>query len=760
MHQIGVGVLGPVFRTYEPSEDRLVAVKAFHLDITPEQARTLIEALERLITTDVAHPGVVASLAVGLEDDVPYLAQEYVAAESLDVAIRHYSPASIETAMPFIRQMAAAVDAAHEGGIVHGALHLRDIFVTPDEARVTGFGVVRALEEIGLAGPIRRPYTAPEVIAGRGWGAAADRFALAAIVYELLTGRRAAGTGDQVTERIRSIEGVSDPEHLEEVFATAFADDPEDRYSSVDRFVSALEFGVGDERAAAVGAEAEVDRHGDTAPLDLLAGLELHHPDPAVEQTLDSVERLESTTVDDLIEGHAEVDDENETDDQTDAQMDWSVEDPVEFSVDSTRAERAGEDDGPELELGPDELSPDELSDDDDDHDEVVDDDDVAGDRADLEVITHPTVSDDRYVADGQEQDHIQDQEEEEDDDGDNTDYPDAMPVLPPPTEETHNPRSAWSRAIVPVLAIAFVVGSIAYFLGIVLAPRDGPTDQVLEPQSALNTADTTDTTDTADAADLVNRELSAALVGAGAGSPPVDAASGAPARSSNPVVAETPSEETARPVESPSETPLGTRPDPEPPRVSATPVAGSPEVEAARTRTVRVPSPGAMAAPVVPEAVPATGWVLVRTEPPGATVTLDGIGRGQTPVSLRDVSFGTHRLEVSRPGFDTLRREVTVNEQETVVPVGVSLTPAGGSPLATGAAAETGSLAIRSRPPGARVTVDGTSAGVTPLDVSLPVGRHQVRIEGDGYQAWVTSIEVTSSEPAQVNASLERPAR
>ena len=168
MHQIGVGVLGPVFRTYDPSEDRLVSVKAFHLDITPEQARTLIEALERLITTELAHPGVVAPLAVGFEDDVPYLAQEYVAAESLDVAIRHYSPASIETAMPFIRQMADAVDAAHERGVVHGALHLRDIFVTPDEARVTGFGIVTALEEIGLAGPIRRPYTAPEVIAGAG----------------------------------------------------------------------------------------------------------------------------------------------------------------------------------------------------------------------------------------------------------------------------------------------------------------------------------------------------------------------------------------------------------------------------------------------------------------------------------------------------------------------------------------------------------------------------------------------------------------
>ena len=47
LHQIGVGALGPVFRTYEPERDRLVAVKAFRLDITPEQAQALADELSR-----------------------------------------------------------------------------------------------------------------------------------------------------------------------------------------------------------------------------------------------------------------------------------------------------------------------------------------------------------------------------------------------------------------------------------------------------------------------------------------------------------------------------------------------------------------------------------------------------------------------------------------------------------------------------------------------------------------------------------------
>ena len=48
MHQVGVGVLGPVFRTYDPDGDRLVAVKAFQLDLVPEQVEVFVGALKRV----------------------------------------------------------------------------------------------------------------------------------------------------------------------------------------------------------------------------------------------------------------------------------------------------------------------------------------------------------------------------------------------------------------------------------------------------------------------------------------------------------------------------------------------------------------------------------------------------------------------------------------------------------------------------------------------------------------------------------------
>src|SRR6187549_4250766 len=99
LHQIGVGALGPVFRTYEPERDRLVAVKAFRLDITPEQAQALADELTRSAEAGLFHPSIVEPIAAGVEGTVAYCAEEYVAAESLDVAMRHYAPAPIDTVL-------------------------------------------------------------------------------------------------------------------------------------------------------------------------------------------------------------------------------------------------------------------------------------------------------------------------------------------------------------------------------------------------------------------------------------------------------------------------------------------------------------------------------------------------------------------------------------------------------------------------------------------------------------------------------------
>src|SRR3954466_10269557 len=79
LHQVGVGALGPVFRTYEPTRDRLVALKGFRLDLVPEQGRALAEELSRATEAGLFHPSIVEPIAAGIEGTLAYRAEEYVA---------------------------------------------------------------------------------------------------------------------------------------------------------------------------------------------------------------------------------------------------------------------------------------------------------------------------------------------------------------------------------------------------------------------------------------------------------------------------------------------------------------------------------------------------------------------------------------------------------------------------------------------------------------------------------------------------------
>ena len=724
MHQIGVGVLGPVYRAYEPADDRLVAVKAFHLDLPPEQAQTLVDALTRVVEAELSHPALVLPIAVGLEQDVPYLAQEYVAGESLDVAMRHYAPGSLDTVLPFIRQLAAGIDAAHERGVVHGGLHLRDIFVTPQEARTTGFGVFTALEEVGLRGPIRRPYTAPEMIAGHAWGPEADRFTLGAIAYELLTGKRAAGMGRQVTERLAAVEGVTDTEALQSVFARALADAPETRYSSAARFVSALSAAVGREDAEDEGAALPLGL--DTAPYDsqsgdLLAGLELHResltpeslgdlgddddgqplaevavePDVDVSRAADepaAAVEVAGTVLADFVAARERDDDV--TVEAVAVEDLEEIEHPavvkVEEHPDATRLSENADDgsaDAADADDADDEIHPAELSD------------EVERAAADIEP------DDDSLISEFADDSGWRESSERVVD-----------PVLVA-TAGNVEEASRWSRltrTVAPLVVLAAVAAGAAYFVGLRLG-EPGPEevgDQLLGSEEASVPA---------------SRGTRAVAAG------DVELA---------PLVAEV-----LEPVGVVEDEPaLVVVPPPAPPARSPTTTAGAVEPS-------RGPEPDTTTV-----AETGVGWVLVRTSPTGADVSVDGVDRGRTPLSLSDVSFGAHQVDVRRDGYETQTREVRLSAAAPVAPVGVAL-----EPVSAGSARSVnlGSMLVDSRPPGARVVLDGNLVGTTPVVVpDIAVGTHRVSLEREGYQAWATTIDVSPSAHVRVAASLDRAPR
>ena len=235
---MGAGSLGPVFRAHDPIEGRLVALKMFRLDLPPEQTADLAAALEDVVSQQPHHPTLAAALAAGVEGKQSYLAQEYIVGDSLDAVIRQSGRPSIDATLVTLSRLAEALDRAAGEGIHHGALHLRDVLMEDGAPRLIDVGVAQALQKAGVRAQVRLPYSAPERVEDRPWGGPADIFALGAIAFELVTGRRIVGPGAP-SVWAETVPGA-DVNALSDVFSRALAIEPGARFGSASDLVDAL----------------------------------------------------------------------------------------------------------------------------------------------------------------------------------------------------------------------------------------------------------------------------------------------------------------------------------------------------------------------------------------------------------------------------------------------------------------------------------------------------------------------------------------
>ncbi len=235
---LGTGTTGPVFHGQDPETHAAVAIKLFKVDLSPDEAHGVARALARLVDQTPRHVAIVPPLDAGLDEIEAFFVTAVVEGDSLESALRDFGPAAIEDVLPRLQGLAEALDAAHGALLVHGALHPRDIVVSPDTTHLTGVGVAPVLARAGVAVPLRRPYSAPEAGTGTGATAPADQYSLAAITFEWLFGRRISGPAERPVE-VRALPGV-DREALSNAFTTALAPDARDRYESCAAFAEAV----------------------------------------------------------------------------------------------------------------------------------------------------------------------------------------------------------------------------------------------------------------------------------------------------------------------------------------------------------------------------------------------------------------------------------------------------------------------------------------------------------------------------------------
>lgn len=265
---LGEGGFGKVYRGWDPDLKREVAIKTCSFSEERLRRRFVQEAE---VAAGLRHPNIVTVHDFGSEDGEPYLVQDLLEGEDLDVLIREGRTGDLRERVDLLRQIAQGLRHAHGRDVVHRDVKPANVRVSPDgRARILDFGIAKVLtaeEELtrtgmslGTAG-----YVSPEQLRDVEVDQRADIFSFGVVAYELISGRRPFSGGSiselfyQISHEepapLREVAPDCDPD-LAAVVERCLAKDRDERYEDFDAVLEALD-------GAGAGA---ADGAGGTAP--------------------------------------------------------------------------------------------------------------------------------------------------------------------------------------------------------------------------------------------------------------------------------------------------------------------------------------------------------------------------------------------------------------------------------------------------------------------------------------------------------------
>ena len=254
--QIGQGGMATVYRAYQPSINRQVAIKILPSQYAQdpnfvkrfEQEARAIAALE--------HPHILPVYDFGTQEGLTYMVMRYIKSGTLSNLMGQ--PLSNERIVRLVGDMARALDYAHKQGVVHRDIKPTNILIDRNgEALLTDFGIAKLMESSGAtqltgAGSVlgTPAYMSPEQAKGANVDGRSDVYSLGVVLYELLTGQQPYQAETPVAVVLKHVsEPLTPPrtinanvaEPLEQVVLKAMAKEPDQRYHTAGEMEQALQ---------------------------------------------------------------------------------------------------------------------------------------------------------------------------------------------------------------------------------------------------------------------------------------------------------------------------------------------------------------------------------------------------------------------------------------------------------------------------------------------------------------------------------------
>ena len=278
---LGAGGMGEVYRARDSRLKREVAIKVLPRTLSADADRLRRFEQEALATAALNHPNILAVFDIGTTDGAPYVVSELLEGETLRERLRS-GAIPVRKTLEYAMQIARGLAAAHEKGIVHRDLKPENLFLTKDgRVKILDFGLAKltqpetgdqtpaTMTHVTEAGVVMGTagYMSPEQVRGAAVGPRSDIFSFGAILYEMVSGKRAfhretpadtmsAILKEEPADLSETNRNVSPA--LERIVHHCLEKNPEQRFHSASDIAFDLEHLSGSTAAAASGKMAAI----------------------------------------------------------------------------------------------------------------------------------------------------------------------------------------------------------------------------------------------------------------------------------------------------------------------------------------------------------------------------------------------------------------------------------------------------------------------------------------------------------------------